>query len=310
MYSDNSFKTMATAPDDQSARGERPDSLVAIGSSDGSVERAARLRIAEACQRASRENGWRGSWMLLVRETRRFMGMAGQTLLSPVLTTMLYFVVFGFTLGARLDEIGGIPYMDFLVPGLIMLNLISSSYINSAFSLFLAKIHGSVVDLLVTPLSPLQLMAGYLGASVLRAVLTGAVIWLVAGFMGAATLHSPFYTVLFMLLTSLAFALVGLVVAILAEDFDHVNFLPSFLLMPLTFLGGVFYSIEMLPEPWGTVTRFNPILYMVNGMRYGMTGVSDVPVLTGMAVVVGLVLIFGVAAAALLSSGRKLRDGR
>lgn len=273
------------------------------------AEEAARRRIYEAGTRARSENGWRGSLMLFRRETMRFMKMAGQTLLSPVITTMLYFVVFGFTLGARLQEVRGIPYVDFLVPGLIMLNLINSAYLNSAFSLFLSKVHGSVVDVLLTPLTPLQIMTGYLGASVLRALLTGCLIWLVAGLMGAGTLHNPGITVLFMVLTSLAFAQLGLMVAIWAKDFDHVNFLPSFLLMPLTFLGGVFYSIEMLPGRWALLSQFNPILYMVNGLRYGMTGVSDVPVLLGFVIVGGLALIFGLGAAYMLASGVKLREG-
>lgn len=270
---------------------------------------AARRRIHEATRLARKERGWRGCYVLFKRETKRFMKMAGHTLVSPVLTTMLYFVVFGFTLGARLQEVHGIPYVDFLVPGLIMLNLITSAYMNAAFSLFLGKMHGSVVDILLTPLSPLQIMTGYLGASVLRALLTGIVIWVVAGLMGAETLHHVGITLLFMILTSLAFALLGLIVAILASDFDQVNFLPSFLLMPLIFLGGVFYSIEMLPERWAIVSAFNPILYMVNGLRYGMTGVSDVPVLGGIAIVCGLVLAFGWLSAWLLASGRKLRDG-
>lgn len=273
------------------------------------AERAARARIAEAGLRARAESGWSGSLMLFERETKRFMKMAGQTLLSPVLTTMLYFVVFGFTLGARLQEVRGIPYVDFLVPGLIMLNLITSAYMNSAFSLFLAKMHGSVVDILLTPLTPTQVMAGYVGASLLRALLTGGIIWIVAALMGAGTFHNAAITLVFMILTSLAFALLGLIVAIWAHDFDQVNFLPSFLLMPLTFLGGVFYSIEMLPEQWAVVSMFNPILYMVNGLRYGMTGVTDVPVLHGFVMVGGLVLFFGWAAAYLLASGRKLRDG-
>lgn len=273
------------------------------------ADAAARLRICEAAGRARAEMGWRGSWVLFQRETRRFMKMAGQTLLSPVLTTLLYFVVFGFTLGARLQEVRGIPYVDFLVPGLVMLNLITSAYMNSAFSLFLSKVHGSVVDLLLTPLTPLQLLAGYLGASVLRALLTGGLIWLVATLMGAETLHNVGVTLVFMVLTSLGFGLMGLVVAIWARDFDQVNFLPSFLLMPLTFLGGVFYSIEMLPDQWALVSKFNPILYMVNGLRYGMTGVSDVPVLLGLVVVTALVLACGWLAVWLLASGKKLRDG-
>ncbi len=273
------------------------------------AEEAARRRIYDAGIRARSERGWRGSLMLFKRETWRFMKMAGQTLLSPVLTTMLYFVVFGVTLGARLQEIRGIPYVEFLVPGLIMLNLITSAYMNSAFSLFLAKVHGSVVDVLLTPLTPLQIMTGYLGASILRALLTGGIIWLVAALMGAQTLHNVGITLIFMVLTSLAFALLGLIVAIWARDFDQVNFLPSFLLMPLTFLGGVFYSIEMLPDQWALISSFNPILYMVNGLRYGMTGVTDVSLPLGLAIVTGLVVFFGWVAVWMLASGRKLRDG-
>lgn len=274
-----------------------------------SAEEAARRSIHAAGLRARGQSGWRGSFVLFKRETRRFMKMAGHTLVSPVLTTMLYFVVFGFTLGARLQEVRGIPYVDFLVPGLIMLNLITSAYMNASFSLFLAKIHGSVVDILLTPLTPLQIMAGYLGASVLRALLTGGVIWLVAALMGAQTLHHMGITIVFMVLTSLAFALLGLMVAIWARDFDQVNFLPSFLLMPLIFLGGVFYSIEMLPERWALLSSFNPILYMVNGLRYGMTGVTDVSVGWGVVIVSALVLSFGGLAAWMLASGTKLRDG-
>lgn len=272
-------------------------------------EVAARRRVQEASGRARAEKGWRGTWVLFRRETRRFVKMAGQSLVSPVLMTMLYFVVFGFTLGARLQEVRGIPYVDFLVPGLVMLNLINSAYMNSAFSLFLSKVHGSVVDLLLTPLTPLQILVGYLGASLLRAILTGGMIWLVAALMGAGTLHNVGITLIFMVLTSLGFGLVGLVVAIWASDFDQVNFLPSFLLMPLTFLGGVFYSIDMLPERWAFISKFNPILYMVNGLRYGMTGVSDVPVFFGMVIVGALVLAAGLLAAWMLASGIKLRDG-
>ncbi len=273
------------------------------------IETAARRRIARARESALRESGWRGTLALFWREAFRFLRMAGQTLVSPVFTTMLWFVVFGFTLGARLDEVGGVPYIDFLVPGLIMLNLINSAYLNAAFSLFLSRIHGSVVDLLVTPLTPLQIMAGYLGASVLRAVATGAVIWAVAAFMGAGTTHNVGFTLLFMVLTSLAFGLLGLMVAILARDFDDVNFLPSFLLLPLTFLGGVFYSVNMLPPFWANVSLFNPILYMVNGLRYGMTGATDVPVWHGVAIVSTLVAVFGFAAARLLATGKNLREG-
>ncbi len=292
------------------ATADGPGSPVATG--DGrpppGAEEAARRHIAAVETRARNNRGWRGTWMLFRRELARFMKVAGQTIVSPVLTTILWFIVFGYSLGSRLDEIQGIPYVDFLVPGLIMLNLINNSFLNTGFSLFISKIHGSVVDVLLTPLSPLQLIIGYIAASLLRALIIGGLIWAVAGVMGASTLHNPAFTLIFMILTSLAFALFGLVVAILAEDFDHINIFPSFLLMPLTFLGGVFYSIDMLPSPWDTVSLVNPILYMVNGLRYGMTGVTDVPVGFGLFLVAGSVAVFGAVALYLLSTGKKLRE--
>ena len=288
-----------------------------LGAPPAHAERAARLRIPELAQIAE-EQGWFGAWMLFRREIKRFWNIAGQTVVSPVVTTMLYFLVFGYSLGDRLQEVRGIPYVDFLVPGLVMLSLINNAFINSAFSFFINKIHGTLVDILVTPLTHLQLMFGYTAASIVRAVLIGAIIWAVAMGMGAdqviATLTGPdgfvhvMITLSFMVLTALAFAFIGLDIAIVAEDFDHINLLPNFLITPLAFLGGVFYSIEMLPEPWDLISRFNPILYMVNGLRYGMTGVSDVPLWLGYVVVISLNLVFGAIAWWLLASGKKIRQ--
>ena len=242
-----------------------------------------------------------------MRELRRFWGIAGQTIVSPVLTTMLYFVVFGYSLGSRLEEVGDVPYIDFLVPGLVMMSLLMNSFINAAFSLFLGKIDGNIIDLLVAPLGPLQLLFGYVGASVVRGVLVAGIIWGVAALMGAHAGDNIALTLAFMLGTSSAFAMLGVVVAIFARDFNHINLLPSFLITPLTFLGGVFYSIEMLPEPWRTVSLFNPVLYMVNGLRYGMVGVSDVPVWTSAALLIGLNLVIGTIAVVVLRSGYRLR---
>ncbi|MFP4166250.1 MAG: ABC transporter permease, partial [Opitutales bacterium] len=191
--------------------------------SDHAGEEAARRHIARVESLALGNRGWRGTWMLFRRELARFMKVAGQSIVSPVLTTMLWFVVFGYSLGSRLEEVQGIPYVDFLVPGLIMLNLINNAFLNTGFSLFISKVHGSVVDVLLTPLTPLQIIIGYISASLLRAMIIGCVIWLVAGLMGASTLYNPGFTLLFMALTATAFALFGLMVAILAEDFDHIN---------------------------------------------------------------------------------------
>jgi ABC-2 type transport system permease protein len=282
---------------DSSVRGPRPDL-------DPAWKLAAERHIAVAAARGKAEAGYFGMWVLFRKEMHRFLSISGQTVLSPVVTTMLWYLVFGYSLGDRLDVIRGIPYTDFLVPGLVMMAIITNAFLNSGFSFFIGKVHGTVVDLLVSPLRPWQIVAAYCGASVIRALLVGSVIWLVAGLMGAETLAHPAWTLLFMLLTSLAFALFGLFVGVLASDFDHINFVPSFLLLPLTFLGGVFYSIQMLPAPWGQVSLYNPIVYMVNGLRYGMTGVTDVPVLPGFGIVAVSVLVSWAAVNALLVSGR------
>ncbi len=268
---------------------------------------AARLRIAELSKTAQEPNIL-GPWTLFYKEVYRFWRLAGQTLISPVVTTLLYFLVFGYSLGSRLQEIEGIPYIDFLVPGLVMLALINNAYINSAFSLFITKIQGTVVDILVTPLSPGNIMMGYVGASVVRAILVGTIIWIVAMLMGANTLHNPVVIVVFMLLTALFFSFIGLVMAVLARDFDNINLLPSFVIMPLTFLGGVFYSVKMLPDPWSTISLFNPVLYMVNGLRYGMTGISDVPLLHGLVMLSVLNVVFGALGYRLLYTGKNLRE--
>lgn len=269
---------------------------------------AAEIHFSGAVARGRAEGGFFGMWVLFRKEMHRFLSIAGQTVLSPVVTTMLWYLVFGYSLGDRLDVIRGIPYTDFLVPGLVMMAIITNAFLNSGFSFFIGKVHGTVVDLLVSPLRPWQIIAAYCGASVIRACLVGSVIWLVAALMGAETLVHPGWTVLFMLLTSLAFALFGLLVGVLANDFDHINFVPSFLLLPLTFLGGVFYSVQMLPSPWSEVSLYNPIVYMVNGLRYGMTGVSDVPVLPGLGIVVFSVFAGWLAVQRLLASGRGIKS--
>ncbi len=273
-------------------------------------EEAARRTVerAEKIAREAEAAGWYGARALFMRELRRFWGMAAQTIISPVITTMLYFLVFGYSLGDRLKEVQGIPYIDYLVPGLVMLATINNAFINAAFSLFIAKIHGMIVDILVTPLTHTQMMFGYVAASLVRAMLVGGIIWVVAMLMGARVWHNVPLTLLCMALTGTAMAFVGLTVAILAEDFDHVNLIPNFLITPLTFLGGVFYSIEMLPEPWGLVSRFNPVLYMVNALRYAMTGVSDVPWWQGLTALFALNLCFGGVTWWLLKTGYKLRD--
>lgn len=269
---------------------------------------AAQQHTQSVKQRASTEHGFYGTWTLLLKELHRFFVFAGQTLASPVLTTILWYLVFGYSFGDRLAEINGIPYTDFLIPGLVMMSVIMNAFMNSSFSFFVTKIHGNLVDLLVSPLHPWQLIFAYTVSSIVRAVLVGIIIWVIAALMGANTVHHMGWTIAFLLLTSAAFALLGFITGILAKDFDHINFIPSFLLMPLTFLGGVFYSVNMLPEPWNDVSRFNPVVYMVNGLRYGMTGYADVPLWTGVWIVSATVVSGFLALILLLRSGYGLKD--
>lgn len=271
------------------------------------AEAAARARTGMLVERA-RAPGLVGPWTLFAKEVRRFWSSAGQSVVSPVLSTVLYLLVFGHAIGARVPPVDGVPYADFLAPGLVMLGLINNAFINSAFSLFLARIQGTVVDILVTPLSPLEILVAYNAASVLRAMLVGALVWAVAALLGAHTLAHVGTTLAFMLLASLLFSLVGMVAAIHARDFNHLNLLPSFVITPLVFLGGVFWSVTMLPEPWRQVSLANPVLYMVNGLRYGMVGRSDVPVLAGAAWLVVAIAVVGGYAWRLLRTGRKLRE--
>ena len=265
-------------------------------------------RVEEVAAAAKKSTGWYNAWILFRREIKRFMVIVGQSIVSPVITTMLYFLVFGFSLGSQLKQMAGIPYMDFLTPGLVMMALINNSFINSSFSFFLTKVHGSVVDILVSPLSNLQIMTAYTAASLVRALITSGIIWGIAAAFGAGTTAHPLVALAFMVVVSSAFSLFGLATAVVSREFEHVNFVPSFVVVPCTFLGGVFYSVTNLPDPWSTVARFNPFLYMVNGIRYGMAGVSDVPLWGSTLVSLGFLFVSGLAAWWLLTIGKNLRD--
>ncbi len=244
---------------------------------------------------------------LLAKEVRRFMRVPGQTLLSPLVTTTLYFVVFGFSLGSRLREIDGVPYARFIVPGLVTLGVVTNAYLNSASSLFVMKLQGTIVDLLVSPLSYAEILAGFVGAAVLRAALVGGVMWLVAGAFTGFGLAHPLGAVALLLLVAIAFAALGLVTAIWAATFEQVNFFPTFFITPLTFLGGVFYSAAMLPPALRAFTLANPVFYLVDGVRWAMLGVSDAPPAAGAVLVLALAAAAVAAAYALLRSGWKLR---
>jgi ABC-2 type transport system permease protein len=245
---------------------------------------------------------------LLAKEVRRFLRVPGQTLLSPVVTTTLYFVVFGWSLGSRLREVEGVPYARFIAPGLVTLGVVSNAYLNSASSLFVMKLQGTVVDLLVTPLSHGQVLAGFVAAAVIRGLMVGGVVWAVAGtFSGFAVAH-PLFALAMLLLAAVAFAALGFMTAIWAATFEQVNFFPTFIITPLTFLGGVFYSVQMLPPGLRTLTLANPVFYMVDGVRYGLIGVSDAPPAAGLAILAALAAAALAGGYAMLATGYKLRS--
>jgi ABC-2 type transport system permease protein len=245
---------------------------------------------------------------LFAKEVRRFLRVPGQTLLSPLVTTTLYLVVFGFSLGGRLQDVDGVAYARFIVPGLVTLGVVTNAYLNTASSLFVMKIQGTIVDLLVAPLSYGEILAGFLAAAAARGLLVGALTWLAAGLAGGFDLAHPAFALAVLSLVAVAFAAFGLITAIWASSFEQVNFFPTFVITPLTFLGGVFYSASMVPPGLRKLTLANPVFYMVDAVRFGILGRAEAHPAAGLAVLAVLAAIAVGAAHALLRSGYRLRS--
>lgn len=248
-----------------------------------------------------------GMKTLLFKEVRRFMRVPGQTVLSPLISSSLYFLVFGYSLSGRVHEVEGVPYLGFIVPGLVFLGLANNAFLNSSSSLFINKMQGTIVDLLVVPLGPLELMAGFIGGAMVRGLMVGGLTWAVASFFTGFHLEHAPATLLFLLLTSYTFSVLGVLAAVWAEKFEQINFFPTFVMLPLTFLGGIFYSVHELPAPWNHISLFNPVVYMVEGLRYGMLGLTGSPPQLGVAILVGLALVATGVTWAALRSGYKLK---
>jgi ABC-2 type transport system ATP-binding protein len=241
------------------------------------------------------------------KEVKRFLRVPGQTILSPLITTALYFVVFGWSLGGRLREVEGVPYIRFLVPGLVMLGVINNSFLNTSSSLFILKLQGTIVDLLVTPLSYLEILAAFLAAGATRALIVGGMTWATAALFVGPYVPHPIEALLAGLVVALGFAAAGLIVALWSEKFEQVNFIPTFVITPLAFLGGVFYSATMLPPGFRLVLHLNPIYYMIESMRFALIGHNVERPWAGFAVIVGISGILVIWALWLLRRGYKLR---
>ena len=242
------------------------------------------------------------------RESRRVIRIWKQTLVPPIITTTLYFLIFGKLIGGRIGEMNGVSYMQFIAPGLVMMTAITASYVNTASSFFLSKFTRTYEELLVSPLSSHDIIWGYIIGSMMRGGLAGILVMLVSLCFVSFDIHSWAMILLTLMMTTIAFALGGFINAIYAKTFDDVGIIPTFVLTPLTYLGGVFYSISLLPEFWKTVSKFNPIVYMVNGFRYGFLGVSDVPVIYTFGVLLLFIVVLYSIAFSLMEKGVGLRS--
>ncbi|MCA0899399.1 ABC transporter permease [Microbulbifer agarilyticus] len=240
------------------------------------------------------------------------MARTGRTLMQsiawPVISTCLYFIVFGTAIGSRLGEIEGVSYGAFIIPGLIMLSLLSESISNASFGIFFPKFSGTIYEVLSAPVSAFEIVAGYVGAAATKSVVIGILILITARFFVDYEIAHPFWMFGFLLLTAITFSMFGFIIGIWADDFQKLQIIPLMVITPLTFLGGAFYSINMLPEFWQKVTLFNPVVYLISGFRWAFYGVSDVNV----GISLGMTLFFLFACLAgiwwIFRTGYKIRS--
>jgi len=242
-----------------------------------------------------------------VKEINRFLRIWVQTLVPPAITMSLYFIIFGNLIGARIGEMNGFSYMAFIVPGLIMMSVITNSYSNVASSFFSAKMQRNIEELLVAPVPNYIIIWGYIGGAVARGLMVGFLVTMVSLFFVDLHIHNILILIFSVLCTSILFAIAGLLNAIFAKTFDDISIIPTFVLTPLTYLGGVFYSISLLPEFWQGVSHFNPVFYMINAFRYGFLGISDVPVGWSFVVILGFIAIGYTLVSILLKKGVGIR---
>jgi ABC-2 type transport system permease protein len=250
---------------------------------------------------------WIAFITILRKEVKRFTRIWIQTLLPPAITMVLYFVIFGKLIGSRIGDMGGFSYIEFVAPGLIMMAVLTNSYANVSSSFFSAKFQRSVEEILVSPTPNYVILLGYVMGGVARGLAVGLIVTLMSLCFTNLHVQHWFITIFIVLMTSVLFSLAGFINAVYANTFDDISVVPTFILTPLTYFGGVFYSINLLPEFWQTVSVFNPILHMVNAFRYGMLGISDVNIVlafSGLSVCVAV--LFGIGLH-LLKSGKRLR---
>ena len=245
---------------------------------------------------------------LLSREIRRFIRIWPQTLLPPAITMTLYFIIFGNLIGSKIGEMGGFNYTQYIAPGIIMMSVINNAYSNVASSFFSAKFQNHIEELIVAPVPNYLILAGYVAGGTARGLCVGLIVTLVSLFFTNLSIQHVFITTSMIFLSAILFALGGFINAIYARSFDEISIIPTFILTPMTYLGGVFYSISLLPEFWQKVSLLNPILYMVNAFRYGMLGTSDIAVEIAFAIIILCIISLTSFALYLLNKGTGIRN--
>ncbi|MEN8861419.1 ABC transporter permease [Qipengyuania flava] len=250
---------------------------------------------------------WRSTWSIYTRELMRFLRTAFQSVLAPVLTTSLYFIVFGAAIGGRMPDLGGVDYGAFIIPGLLMLTLLGETTSNSSFGIYMPRFTGTIYELLSAPVGVAETLLGFVGAAMTKSLLLAAIILVTARLFVDYSIAHPVLAALYIMLVASAFSLFGFILGIWADNFEKLGIIPMLFLTPLTFLGGTFYSIDMLPKPWDTIALANPIVYLVSGLRWTFYGSSDVDIGVSFAITLGFLAFCVAVIAYIFRTGWRLR---
>ncbi len=244
---------------------------------------------------------------ILIREVLRFSRIWIQTILPPMITTALYFIIFGNLIGSQIGDMEGFRYMEFIVPGVIMMAVITNSYANVVSSFYGTKFQRNIEEMLISPVPNYVILLGFVSGGVARGLSVGVAVTVVSLFFSSLHIHNPWVVISMIVLTSILFAMAGFINGVFARSFDDISIIPTFVLTPLTYLGGIFYSISMLPEFWQTASRANPILYMINAFRYGFLGISDISLPVSYVISIGFIVILYFFSLHLLNRGYGIR---
>lgn len=250
---------------------------------------------------------WRSTWSIYVRELMRFLRTAFQSVLAPVLTTSLYFIVFGAAIGGRMPELGGVEYGAFIIPGLLMLTLLGETTSNASFGIYMPRFTGTIYELLSAPVGVAETLVGFVGAAATKSLILASIILATALLFVDYTIAHPVWALIYIVLVAAAFSLFGFILGVWADNFEKLGIIPMLILTPLTFLGGTFYSIDMLPEPWDKIALANPIVYLVNGLRWTFYGTADVSFGVSLGITLAFLAICTAIIAWIFRTGWRLR---